>query len=284
MSKDELEANLGDENDPIYSKLLDENGDPLVVFLGSESELDHDSESSDDSEPETDKVLIQAAHQIEAKKRSERCTSFDYGFEIPATIRKELVAKKKNAKTNKKRKENQSNDHINKQKKPLIKRSKNTKLMQRFSRITKRLPLRSRNKCDVSTKKSKQEKKSIQSKTKKDYSGGTGIVLGKRKIADKTEKSQQPKRTCSQSLVITHQNFAPQNKSGTLTETDFNLEWNTRQNSITDLMLQYFDVISQADKIIKMKCKLCGERKQPISVVLGNNSNLKNHMKAVSSF
>lgn len=105
MAMNESGASLDDENNPIYNSLLDENGDPMIFVVESESEFHSNSESDADSQSDADTILMRAVHETEARKRSERSSSFDYGFDIPASIRKKIVRKKiipKNKKLEKK--------------------------------------------------------------------------------------------------------------------------------------------------------------------------------------
>lgn len=117
MAMNEPGASLNDENDPIYNSLLDENGDPMIFVVESGSELDSNSESDADSQSDADTILMRAVQETEAKKRSERSSSFDYGFDIPASIRKKIVRKKINPKNKKIGKENWNKDHTTKQSK-----------------------------------------------------------------------------------------------------------------------------------------------------------------------
>lgn len=110
-------------------------------------------------------------------------------------------------------------------------------------------------------------------------------LLGKRAATHtETESSLLSKRACNQSPVVPQLISVPQNHSQIVAEVDNSLQWNVRQNSFSDLLLKHFNVSSQSGNNIKMKCKLCGERRRPISTVLGNNSNLKKHIQAVRNF
>lgn len=239
---------------------------PLNDTIESESDIeyefetDNDLQNNDETEPDLDAIVNRAVHHIENKKRNERVSSFDHGFDFPFEVRKRIVSDNSHRKMKKSAKENKATNLTVNENKRIREKSTNLKLNKRFARIPKKLGLNE-----------SQDRKR----------GRNQSVSTKKTTHTKTELAS--KRVRSKSPVVPHQNVLNENHTQTKTETDNTLRWNVRQNSFSDLLLNHFDMISQTDKIIKLKCKLCGERKQPISIVFGNNSNLKSHLKAVSN-
>lgn len=250
---------------------FDEDGNPLF-----EANISDPDECTDfDYGYDPDSILDRAMNQVQTKKR-EMNDSFEHGFDFPSEVRKNIVS---NHTTSKNRKDSRGNrikrtkKNANKQNK-LGRKTNIAKPKKRFERVTAKSP-------SDENQESRRQKR-IPLSIKQDVSDGARL-LGKRSaIISKTESSLIPKRAQQQSPIIPKSNYVPQNYPQTVTETG--LQWNVRQNSYTDLLLKNFNLISQAGKIIKLKCKLCGEGKRPISIILGNNSNLKAHMKAVSLF
>lgn len=250
-------------------------------------ELETDNDSADGLDP--DAVLDRVVRHIETKKRSERSSSFDHGFDFPSEVRKKIVLDKKLRKKKNKGKVKRVTEttkrkakHVDKQNKPIRETPKNMNSNQRFTRRSK-ISTISRDSGLSDSQEQKQVERSPVP-TKRVRFDDT-ILLSKCTAAHtETESSFLSKRAHNQSPVVPQPNVVPKNCSQKLKETDINSQWNVRQNSYSDLLLKHFDMISQTGRIIKLKCKLCGGRKRPISIVVGNNSNLKAHMKAVRSF
>lgn len=270
---------------------FDENEERTVFYIesdlsgsGSDIELDEassvqlveddplDMESSVDSETDSKVTWSRALREIDSKKLRERASSFDHGFNIPAAVRKHLDPKSVMKKTKKIGKENQKNNGGAKKKK-IRGEAKNMKTSTTKSTNTQ--PKFNRLQLNRKNNNKKNGNKSRKQKSSGDHIDATRKLLGKRRTHTETTSSQPPERALS--------NMVPRKQSKPDTKTVLSLDWNTRQNSFSDLLLNNVRVVSQNGNKIMLKCMLCGETKRPISVVLGNNSNLKRHVKRVSS-
>lgn len=243
--------------------VMDELGDELENGFGAddnsvfeESADVYELETASDDGTDPDEILDMAFHHVAAKKRSQRSFSYEHGFDFPSVVRKEIVSNKK-----KQRKKKRGKQDL------LIKQSAKLKEDRRDK------PIR------------KEKKLSRFNRVIKPSESNDASLLGKRTATDicQTELGLS-KRSRNQTPVVSQSDSVPQNHSEIVKQDDNSPQWNVRQNSFSDLLLKHFNVISQSNNIIKMTCKLCGEGKRPISSVVGNNSNMKRHMKSVRTF
>lgn len=260
----ETAAELQDDETKYTIIPFDENENPLYDPPETESEyFETDSDMGCETDP--DAIVDRAVHHIENKKRTERISSFEHGFNFPSIVRKRIASKGSLPKNKKSGKENRTTNNTINQNKPFRKALK-SKSEKRFQRVLK--------------------KSVFHESQERERAKKLPVSLVSTKTATRTENESSliSNQARIRSPVVPQSIFVPQNHSQTETKTDNNFQWNVRQNSFSELLLKHFSIISQNDKIVKLKCKFCGERKRPISIVLGNNSNLKSHMKAVSSF
>lgn len=119
----------------------------------------------------------------------------------------------------------------------------------------------------TSTKESK-SKSTKAAKRKSDHTRKTAdVVPPKRAKADNQNKS------------------APGDNGDGENDDGSSLPWNARKNSKTKYLFDIFKAVSHpepGDDKIDVICTLCAKDMSPLSITVGNNSNLIKHLKAVS--
>lgn len=231
--------------------------------------MENDLDNNADMESNADEIVARAVRHVENTKR-ERRSSFEHGFDLPSEVRKRIASN--NARRKKQSKEKLASKSANKQTAKHVENPSKSTRGKTKSETSSRRFQRAINKSQLSgNPKLKRKKKNLIS-----VKNGSSETVCKRADADEETESLHSKHVWDRDSVVF------QNHSQTETGNDFVLQWNVRQNSCSDLLFKHFQVVSQSGRNVKVKCKLCNERKPPISVVLGNNSNLKLHMNAVS--